>query len=137
MYLYLVGGRLLYETLHANLKGSLPSITTLSRLISSSSLIEEGRFRFAELAQFLQERNLRPVVWISEDATKIVSKIQYYSKLNKNVGFVLLLDKNGLPIMDAFKVNSFKIKLICIKLIITFFRQHQLTKLKGNLKKKK
>lgn len=35
IYLYYVGGRLLYETLHANLPNTLPSISTLNRYLSS------------------------------------------------------------------------------------------------------
>lgn len=59
VFLYFVGGRLLYEILQANLENSLPSITTLYRFISTQkSNVVEGEYRFDTLKRFLEERNL-------------------------------------------------------------------------------
>ncbi|KAF5300612.1 hypothetical protein FQR65_LT09144 [Abscondita terminalis] len=94
-YLFLVGGRLLYETLYANMKNCLPSITTIGRGLMNKHF-QEGKFRFIELLDFLEKRNLPKSVWISEDGTKITGRIQYDSKSNKIVGFVIPL-VNGIP----------------------------------------
>lgn len=105
-YLYVVGGKLLYETLQSNLRDSIPSLTTVKRhLYKTNAPISEGIFRFEQLKAFLDKRNLPPVVWISEDGTKIVSKVEYCLKSNKNVGFVLPFKNNGLPDADSFKVS--------------------------------
>lgn len=90
VFLYFVAGRLLYETLQANLKNSLPSITTLYRFISTQkSNIVEGEYRFDALKNFLEERILPMCVWVSEDGFRISSKIEYdnytiFRKLQKN-----------------------------------------------------
>lgn len=75
-YFFIIGGRILYETLAANLP--LPSVSTISRTINacSSSLIE-GTCRVIDFKQFLQARNLTSLVWLSEDATRITGRIQY------------------------------------------------------------
>ncbi|KAK5640764.1 hypothetical protein RI129_009311 [Pyrocoelia pectoralis] len=99
-YLYIVGGRLIYETLHANLNKSIPSLSTVQRLINSSNIVNEGSLRFDELHTFLSKRNLPKVIWISEDATSITGRIQYCSKTNSLVGFVSPLGKDGLPKRD-------------------------------------
>lgn len=59
VFLYFVGGRLLYETLQANLTNSLPTITTLNRFISlNKDNIVEGEFRFGQLKEFLEKNKL-------------------------------------------------------------------------------
>lgn len=51
----------------------------------------------------MEERGLEKVVSISEDATRIVGRIQYDSSTNQIVGFTLPLDpKNGMPIPFSF-----------------------------------
>ncbi|XP_031357928.1 uncharacterized protein LOC116181664 isoform X2 [Photinus pyralis] len=104
LYLFLIGGRMLYETLYANLKNVIPSITTLHRSITNSN-IQEGELRFADLRRFLDSRGLPSVVWISEDATKITGKIGYSSHNNLVVGFVIP-QHNGLPRENYFEATS-------------------------------
>lgn len=106
IYLYFVGGRLLYETLQANLNNSLPSISTLFRFISlNKENVEEGEFRINQLKSFLVKRNLPLCVWISEDGTRITGKIEYDTNSNKLVGFVMpLID--GCPKTDTFMATS-------------------------------
>ena len=103
-YLFLVGGKLLYETLYANLQHSVPSITTIRRSLEDE-FIEEGVLRINQLAKFLNKRGLPNVVWISEDGTKISPKIEYDPKTNKIVGFVIPL-KNGIPLKNYFLATS-------------------------------
>lgn len=68
--------------------------------------IREGEFCFAELKTYLQERSLPMAVWISEDGTRITGRIQYNSRFNQVVGFVLPFDNNGLPIVGTFAATS-------------------------------
>lgn len=107
-YLRMLIGPMAYETLQKNLEYSLPSLSSTNRYISSSGChISEGIFRGEELALYLSERNLDPVVCISEDATRITSRVQYDSKSNQLVGFVLPLNsKNGMPIQFKFPARN-------------------------------
>lgn len=104
-YLFTIGGRLLYETLYSNLKGVLPSLSTIKREYQSDQHFEEGQFRFRELKQFLIDRNIPSIIWVSEDATRINGRVQYCSKSNKNVGFVLPYSEDGLLNTEKFKVT--------------------------------
>lgn len=106
VFLYFVGGRLLYETLQTNLTNAIPSISSLNRFISSKKEnVVEGEFRFLQLKEFLIERNLPLCVWVSEDATRLVGKIEYDQISNKIVGFVLPFD-NGVANINAFLATS-------------------------------
>lgn len=81
LYLFYCAGKLCYETLHANLNGILPSLSTLARFKSRNKIIlEEGQFNFEGLKNFLDQRNLPKTVWLSEDATRINSKVFSSSK---------------------------------------------------------
>ncbi len=76
------------------------------------TIISSGRpqfikFNFQELANFLDQRNLPKVIWVSEDATRISSKIEYNSNTNKVMGFSLPLE-NGVPNNNAFLATSAK-----------------------------
>ncbi|VEN46405.1 unnamed protein product [Callosobruchus maculatus] len=106
IYLYYVGGRLLYETIYANLKNCVPSISTLNRYLESERhCIQEGDLDLVGLKKHLEERGISKLIWISEDATRIKTKIEYDPKTNKLLGFVLPL-KNGLPIKNIFYATS-------------------------------
>ncbi|KAF5301715.1 hypothetical protein FQA39_LY10646 [Lamprigera yunnana] len=92
VYLFYTGGRLLYETLHANLNGVLPSITALYRFTAHHGFkITEGEINFRGLSNFLNERGLPRTVWMSEDATRTTGKIQYDSATNSSDGDTRLL----------------------------------------------
>lgn len=106
LYIFYVDGRLLYETLHANLGNSLPSISTLNRFLATNrQSLEEGEIYFEGLLGYLTKRNLPKIVWIAENATRVTSKIKYNSKSNKVVGFTLPL-KNGVPVTDKYIASS-------------------------------
>ncbi|KAK4875001.1 hypothetical protein RN001_011423 [Aquatica leii] len=106
LYLLITAGRFLYETLYANLPKTIPSITTLHRMLNDNTqFIEEGTVRLEELKKFLESRYLPNVVWISKDATKITGRIEYNSKNNKIVGFCLP-QVNGLPDRKGFLALS-------------------------------
>lgn len=87
---------------------AIPAISTIDRHIYRSNChVIEGIPRFDELSLFLEERGLEKVVSISEDATRIVGRIQYDSSTNQIVGFTLPLDpKNGMPIPFSFSAHD-------------------------------
>nr|CAI5847436.1 unnamed protein product [Callosobruchus analis] len=106
VYLYYIGGRLLYETVYANLKNVLPSISTLNRYVQKQeSYPEQGVFDFDGVLQFLNDENLPKYIWISEDCTRITEKIKYCSKTNKFKGFPLPL-RDGLPETDSYLATT-------------------------------
>lgn len=90
------------------MKSTLPSISCLNKFIANnSSNIEEGFFDFDGLCQFMEQRDLPKVLWISEDATRVTSKIEYDSRTNKLVGFTMPL-VDGIPARDTFVATSAK-----------------------------
>lgn len=101
-YLFLIGGRLLYETLYANMKNALPSLSTIRRCMDDQKTIGEGEMRFSELRDFLEKRNYPLHVFISEDQTRITGRISYNSKTNSLIGFVLPPSTNGLPTKNSY-----------------------------------
>lgn len=68
--------------------------------------LRKGEFRFKELNNFLTQRNLPKVVWLSEDATGITGRVEYSIYENCNIGFVLPLNDDGLLKVGCFKVNN-------------------------------
>lgn len=97
----------MYETLYQNMKDSLPSIKTINRSLNKCTNINEGHLRFAELKTYLLKRNLPLRVFISEDQTAILKRIQYDPKSNQMIGFLLpLCKKTGFPLTGKYPVNS-------------------------------
>lgn len=91
-YLYVIGGKLTYETLAANL--FLPSAVTVKKEIQSSNApIVEETVRAEELRAF-------------PFATKIVNKIQYDSTTDQIVGLVLPMNPSGMPIPFWFLAEN-------------------------------
>ncbi|CAF5069696.1 unnamed protein product, partial [Rotaria sp. Silwood1] len=83
--LYILGGKLTYEFIRLNLPGSLPNLTMLNTLISTSN---------AKI-----------------NATSIIKKIKYDSTTNTFNGFATPLD-HGVPIKEYYQTDSFgKLKL--------------------------
>lgn len=55
--------------------------------------------RCKELKKYLESLKLPMYVWLSEDATRITSKIEFDPKTNQMVGIVLPMEEcNGMPI---------------------------------------
>ncbi len=100
-YLYIIAGKLTYETLSSNL--SLPSVATIKKEIQSSNdTIIEGELRADSLKSFLSKRNLcSKWQWLGEDGTKTVNKIEYDS-----TGLVLPMDSHGNPISFSFVAEN-------------------------------
>lgn len=107
-YLRMIAGPLAYQTLQKNLQSALPSLPSTNRYISSSNYrIVEGIPRYNELLIYLNERNLPLVVSLSEDATRIVGKMQYDSSTNQVVGFVQPINRQtGMPIAFSYPARN-------------------------------
>lgn len=106
-YMFMLAGRIAYETLCKNIP--FPSVSSISRYLQEKGpKIIEGNLRCKELLEYLEKRNLPLQVWLSEDATRVTGRIQYDSKSNQLVGFVLPLDSNGMPIQMSFMARSAK-----------------------------
>lgn len=104
-FIFLIGGRLLYDFLHANLP--IPSSSTICRFIYKEVIpVTEGKLRDVELDKFLDKRKLPKYVWISEDATSISGKVKYDSLSNQLIGFVLPLDANSMPRSNQFPATT-------------------------------
>lgn len=69
--------------------------------------IIEGELRSKQLNEYLECLQLKKWIWLSEDATGIVSKIEYDPSTNQVVGLVLPLDsKTGNPISFSFMAET-------------------------------
>ena len=58
--------------------------------------------------EYLNAYRAAKVVAVGEDATRLISKVEYDSESNKLVGFVLPCNDKGLPLCDSFPAESFK-----------------------------
>lgn len=109
-YLRMLVGPLAYETIHRNLECAMPSLPSVNRYVQSSkSPINEGILRCDELKLYLTERGITDpfAVSLSEDATRIVSKVQYDRKSNQLMGFVLpMSNENGMPIPFSYNARN-------------------------------
>lgn len=106
-YVKMLGGRLLYETLHANFSTSIPSPSVINKFIAEKGQrITEGLLRSKEVAQHLRLNGLPLLVCVSEDGTRMVGKICYDPHDNKLIGFSLPLNDDGMPITDLFMARN-------------------------------
>lgn len=104
-YIFMLGGRLNYETLYLNLP--LPSPTSVGRYLHDNGpQIVEGVMRCHQLKKYLHDRNLPATVWISEDGTRITGRLQYDPGTNQIVGLVLPLNEHGVPKSNSFLATS-------------------------------
>ncbi|KAK3926414.1 Endopolyphosphatase [Frankliniella fusca] len=99
VYLFIIGGRILYEFLQANLSDSLPSITEAERILTQTLLLKE-------LKNFLVSHNLPVKVCISENGTRIQQKFLYDQTTNQIIGPVLPLANKGVTITCSFPAIS-------------------------------
>lgn len=98
-YLRMLSGPIAYNTLQQNLNLALPSLSRVNYYVQNThNTMDEGVLRSEELLLYLQERNLPLMVSLSEDATFIVDRVQFNSKKNQLIGFVLPLNRYGMPI---------------------------------------
>ena len=87
---------------------ALPSLRTVQRNIHAQyRTLHEVVFRFNELLAHIRDHNAPKIVSTGEDATRVIGRVDYDSKTNLCVGFVLPLDVNDQPIVDAYLTTSF------------------------------
>lgn len=104
--LRIIAGPTGYSMVQKNLELALPSLSRINyHMHNKGPMIIEGVPRFEELKIYLNERNMPPIVSLSEDATRIENRVQYDSKKNILVGFVPPLNQNGMPIPLVFKAR--------------------------------
>lgn len=124
MTLFLLGGQRCAEILSANLKGIIPSASTLRRRIKLyNNNIHEGNFltiisgrliltkiflgiaTLRNLKEFIVCNDLPPIVVLSEDATAIIRNREYHTGTNCIVGTSFPLDERGLPNSQNHQAN--------------------------------
>lgn len=123
-YIRMIAGPLAYETIQRNLEGAIPSLVSTNRYIRQSHChiredIREGILRCEELRIYLVERKLPMTVSLSEDATRIIEKVQYDPNTNQLFGFVPSIDdSNGMPIPFQFPARLMKFWVIFRMIIL-------------------
>ena len=107
--LFIWSGPMAYEFLHKNLPEAIPSTSLIrDKIHSQYSHISEGEFMFDELVTHLQRFKCPMVVSLSEDATRIISRVEYDPQTNQCVGFVLPANNEGFFQHELFKATSFQ-----------------------------
>ncbi|KAK3929383.1 hypothetical protein KUF71_018020, partial [Frankliniella fusca] len=108
-YLYIQGGRKMYETLQANAPKSIPSLSTVLKWQGRvMEPVQEGQCRWEELSKYLDDEHLPRIITVSEDGTRITGQIEYDCKSNLLVGFAPPLDSRGLPDTSGFLATGEK-----------------------------
>lgn len=70
-------------------------------------IITEGELRINGLNKYLENLNLEKYVWLSEDATGIVTKVEFDPKSNQMIGLVLPTDPvSGIPIAYTYLASN-------------------------------
>ena len=107
--LFIYAGPLAYDFLQQNLHQALPSLRTVQRIVHAHyKTINEGEFDYDGLVCHIAQYKTTKMITIGEDATRVISRVEYDSTTNRCVGFVLPLNKNGLPEIDSFLALSFE-----------------------------
>jgi predicted transcriptional regulator len=75
---------------------------TITRLLDTENNIIEV-LQDEGLLTFLNDNKNPKKVWLSEDGSRIIEKIQFDIRNNSLVGVVLPFDKNGMPILERYK----------------------------------
>jgi len=75
---WLTGGSSAYKLLHANMPEGFPSLSTVEREAKKRYTVPcEGEFLFDKLLAHLEAYSAERIVSISEDATRVVSRVEY------------------------------------------------------------
>eukprot|EP00731_Ephydatia_muelleri_P021868 Em0014g459a len=73
-----------------NMPQALPSLRTVQRIVHHEyEVMNEGEFRFDQLANHINSYKCARVIVIGEDATRLVARVDYDPETNRLVGFVL------------------------------------------------
>jgi len=107
--LLLMTGPSAYKIIHSNMPEAFPSLSTIQREANKHyQPIKEGEFLFDKLLAHLDAYSAPHIISVSEDATRVVSRIDYDGKSDCIVGFVLPLGENSLPEHGYFDATSFE-----------------------------
>lgn len=107
--LLIYAGPLAYNFIQQNMPKALPCRRTAQTLLYSEyHPIKEGKFRFDALLKHLECYGASKFISIGEDATRVISRVDYDSETDKLVGFVLPCGEDGLPCIDSFMAVSFE-----------------------------
>lgn len=103
--LFILAGVYVYEFLRLNFKFLLPSIQTIKNVYKQNPY-SEAKFRFDESKVYLDSIKCQ-FVFLSEDCSAIIPRIEYDSTFNSFNGFVTpVID--GKPMENAFNCQSFE-----------------------------
>jgi hypothetical protein len=106
LLIYILGGRNCYEFLRLNLSGSLPHISNVESLIRNQEMrMTESEFRFQLIKEHLKS-NKSNHVFIAEDATSSICRIDYDVTSNSFIGFSSPL-VDGVPQPNYFQTENF------------------------------
>ena len=105
--LLLMIGPSAYKLIHANMPEAFPSLSTVEREASKRyHPLKEGEFLFDKLAAHLDAYNAPRMISISEDATRVVSRVEYDGNSDSIVGFVLPISEDSLPKQNLFSATT-------------------------------
>lgn len=103
--LFILAGAYVYEFLRLNFKFLLPSIQIVKNVYNQNPY-SEAQFRFDESKVYLDSISSQ-FVFLSEDCSAIIPRIEYDVVFNSFNGFVTpIID--GKPVEDAFKCQYFE-----------------------------
>ena len=114
--LFLYAGSMAYSFVQQNMPSALPCLCTVQESIHAEYRpLSEGQFRFDDLVVYLKKFDAPLVIAISEDATRVIGRVEYDSETNRLVGFVLPCNSDGLPLADSFLAVSLDVIEECFK----------------------
>jgi len=102
---YILGGSNLFQFLRLNIPGSIPNLTSIRSMLSSSKYqFIEGEFQFSRFLELVQPLSCK-YAFCGEDSTAVIPKVSYDASSNSFVGFTLPL-KNGFPNCQFYSTSS-------------------------------
>ncbi|CAF1416682.1 unnamed protein product [Adineta steineri] len=108
--LFIVAGIYAYEYIRINLKFLLPSIQTIKNIYNRNPYLE-AKFRYEESKTYLESIQCN-YIFLSEDCSAIIPRIEYDSYSNTFNGFVTpIID--GIPLENYFSCKTYdELKLL-------------------------
>ena len=103
--LYILAGPNAFEFVRLNIPGSIPSLTSVRSMLSSSEYqLAEGEFQYSRFQELIRPLDCKYAV-CREDCTSVVPKVSYNKRTNSFVGFTLPL-QDGFPRCQFYSTNS-------------------------------
>lgn len=104
---WILGGRRLYEIFYANFPGIFPSPTTIhQKLVKFDISVDEDCLNVSKVKEYLVSNGAPLIICLSEDATGVVGRVEYYAKKNCLMGFSNPLTSNGFPDSTASNART-------------------------------